>query len=481
MVRIAGNSDARDERGALLVMFAILLVVLLGFSALVVDLGMARSKKRQIQNTADSSALAAAQVLPVTATADADAKSYASTNLSDGSFPWSTCTDSAPLTQTASSPCISYDTSYNRVRVKVPQQSYTTLFGRILGRSTMRASAAAEARVRNAGLSGTLPFSLFSGAGSGEVCIKSNSNGTAPPPCDGSTNGNFNMLDVNQFGNAVLNTTPCNNGENERIEQNIAMGIDHDLTIYAGTTITDACYNAGPNTLRQSTGNKSSSFDSGILHGSGFPDGGNARLRRTSVLAGVGYASTRTVAGATIDNTGLWQFVNPSIQGSGSVPATCWPSVFAAVLTNPDPLAQQLLMHAALATCIADYRNGGYTGTVFDRDSASESPLDIYDIQLSTRFAYLPQFAQSGPCGNGYCLQVLRFRAVYLQTLFGGCSGSSCDINYEPGPWNPASVGAGNKKADQISGWVIPARMLPGNIGDGPGIIGQNRYVELVK
>ena len=69
---------SRDDSGAILVLFALMLVVMLGFSALVIDLGMARSKKRQIQNTADSSALAAAQVLPVTATADADAKAYAS-------------------------------------------------------------------------------------------------------------------------------------------------------------------------------------------------------------------------------------------------------------------------------------------------------------------------------------------------------------------------------------------------------------------
>ncbi|MCZ7535754.1 MAG: pilus assembly protein TadG-related protein [Acidimicrobiia bacterium] len=475
----------------MLILFVITLTVLLGFSALVVDLGMARSKKRQIQNTADSSALAAAQVLPVTATADADAKSYASTNLAGGSFPWNTCTDSGALPRTASSPCISYDNSYNRVRVRVPTQTYAALFGRILGRSTLSTGAVAEARVRNAGLSGTLPFSLFAGVGSGEVCIKSGSTGTTTAPCSGSVNGDFNMLDVSQYGNEVLHTDSpnphpyCEGNADNKLMQNIAMGVDHDLTVYVGTEILDGCYNAGPNTLKNLTGNKSNPFDEGLLSGSGFPDGEAARLQRTSALAPVGLQSVRKVAGVSgVDNTGLWEFISPSLEGSGSVPSSCWPSVFGAIVSNGAYTAdeKELLMHVALGTCVGNYAGGGYSAPVFARNTVTESPIDLYDIQLSPRFVYLPRFAESGPCGNNsYCLHITNFRAVFLQTLNGDCNATSCNITYEPGPWNPASIGKNNKKASEVTGWVLPAKMLPGDIGERPGIVGQNRYIELVK
>ena len=83
------------ERGAIAIIFVIVLIVLLGVGGLVVDLGFASQKARQIQNSADAAALAAAQSLPSTTNAVSTAQSYASTNLPDGSFPWSTCTDSS--------------------------------------------------------------------------------------------------------------------------------------------------------------------------------------------------------------------------------------------------------------------------------------------------------------------------------------------------------------------------------------------------
>lgn len=53
--------QANDERGAVAVIVAILLVVLLGFAALAVDVGMLYAEKAQLRNGADATALAIAQ------------------------------------------------------------------------------------------------------------------------------------------------------------------------------------------------------------------------------------------------------------------------------------------------------------------------------------------------------------------------------------------------------------------------------------
>lgn len=60
MRRLAGNKEG-NERGAVSVLTAILFVVLLGFTALAVDVGLLYAERGQLQNGADASALAMAQ------------------------------------------------------------------------------------------------------------------------------------------------------------------------------------------------------------------------------------------------------------------------------------------------------------------------------------------------------------------------------------------------------------------------------------
>ena len=84
LTRARGQADR--ERGAVAVMFTILLVVIVGLGGLVVDIGFASEKQRQVQNAADAAALAAAQSLPSLTGAAATAQSYASENLPGGNF-----------------------------------------------------------------------------------------------------------------------------------------------------------------------------------------------------------------------------------------------------------------------------------------------------------------------------------------------------------------------------------------------------------
>src|SRR5688572_12201323 len=86
MWRLTGRKDPEGERGAVAVMFALLLVGLVGFIALAIDLGAVYSKRQELQNAADSAALAAAQECATTGDcsgASAVATDYAERNTYD--------------------------------------------------------------------------------------------------------------------------------------------------------------------------------------------------------------------------------------------------------------------------------------------------------------------------------------------------------------------------------------------------------------
>jgi IPT/TIG domain/Putative Flp pilus-assembly TadE/G-like len=67
--RRVGGSPARPgaprQRGQILVLFTIVLIVLMGFTALVVDVGMLRNDRQTLTNTMDAAALAGGTLMPV--------------------------------------------------------------------------------------------------------------------------------------------------------------------------------------------------------------------------------------------------------------------------------------------------------------------------------------------------------------------------------------------------------------------------------
>ena len=68
----------QDERGQVIVLMVLMMVVLLGFAALVVDVGYAYYAHRSLQSSADAAALAGAQELPNATQAAAVARQYSS-------------------------------------------------------------------------------------------------------------------------------------------------------------------------------------------------------------------------------------------------------------------------------------------------------------------------------------------------------------------------------------------------------------------
>jgi hypothetical protein len=473
----------RDERGAVLVLTAILLVVMLGLSALVVDLGFARSQRRKMQNATDSAALGAAQWLATANEPQAtlEAKNLGDKNLSQyAPLAWGTvnCDPGHLAVLSSSSPCVSYDTSFTQVRVRVPHQTFPSLFGKIFNNNGLGTSTTATAQIASLGNGGILPFMVTSGFGSGEACLDSGGGGGSIPPCNGPITGNFGWLDFHQYGSPVLNTaSSCSNGgTSARLTDNIAMGADHNYSIFAGTAKDDDCAQLGPNTVSSGTGN-GNSFDEGILGGHNFSDGEDARLQR--LPAGFTGWETTTNRGDVVDNRPLWEFIDPTfIPG---VPGSCQRATFDTLLIAVGgllPAVQQAALHAALATCINDYVAAGSTTPIFTAKTPG-APKDhgqtLYDIQWSSRFVHVPQMVQPDFTCSGYCYNIAKFRAVFLQRLL---QNNGSQMDFEPGPWNGGSV-PGNK-AQAVTAFVLPDTMLPGHLGSLPVAIGENATIELV-
>lgn len=161
----------RDDRGAVAIIVAVTATILFITAALVVDLGLARDTKRQSQNTADASALAAANALypdsgtctldpspaisPCYQDAVAAAKSYAQVNFGVTDAQWSACTDgSAYYVPAGSTSCVSFtddtltDTvsaQPNKVRVVVPTREVETGLGNLAGVQSIDVATGARA------------------------------------------------------------------------------------------------------------------------------------------------------------------------------------------------------------------------------------------------------------------------------------------------------------------------------------------------
>jgi hypothetical protein len=479
----------RDEQGVSLVLFAILMVTFTVFVAFSVDIGGVANQRRRAQASDDAGVLAAAQDLPFTTSARGQVINLVNQDLGvnwTAGAEWNTCAAvSAPagFTKDATSNCIAYDSSFTRVWASVPIAGFATSFGRVIGVNQINVSAQAIAQRAHAGGGGVLPFALLGGIGGGLNCIKSDSTGNASAPCGGPQSGNFANLDIYFYGNSAMGTsTDCNgSGGNNRTPNNIALGVDHELTTWtAGADREEACSPnvAGPNIVHVRTGNITNAFDAGILSGGNFTDGSTlGRLGRTYDTTANYYNESATVSGESVNDAGLWEFIPQGVTLS-EVPNSCQRATFDSIDAGSTGATRKDNMRLALIGCFSDYASGvgcstvPCTGQLFTRNSQTESPVDVYDIQLTPRFAYVPQIVETAfPSGNSSPVHIQTFRAIYLQRLLGN------GIDHEPG----VGDNGGSQKANEINAFVFYKTMLPGNLGDSPYAIGQNQFIQLIK
>ncbi|MEK0155536.1 pilus assembly protein TadG-related protein [Arthrobacter oryzae] len=150
-----GNYDG--ERGAASVLVAILLVVLLGFGAIAVDVGMLYAERTQLRNGADAAALAIAQKCaknaadPDCSTNSALARSFANGNANDGlTNIKSTVLDKAARTVTVTAGSQEAGKTANEVSL---------FFARVLGMTSTEVNAPSTV-VWGSPEKGTAPFPI---------------------------------------------------------------------------------------------------------------------------------------------------------------------------------------------------------------------------------------------------------------------------------------------------------------------------------
>lgn len=537
------SAERRSQRegGFTMVFLALILLILMAFTSIVVDIGAGYNLRRQDQSAADVGALAGAQDLPNDALVVSTVKSYVNDTL-ESPIPnssWNLCSvDPGALTiRATNNNCISFNSARTRIRVRIPDQVYKTTFGRAIGVDDIRHSAFAIAGIQQVGFGNILPFGIPSGAGGadGYSCLKSNSNGLTGRPC-GSDEGNFGYLDFGYFGNEALGTAGFNanyrcgsGGQNDRIRNAIAVGVDHTLTIAptenpaTNADAPDACAAGGteiPDNAYTRTGT-TDMLEYGLISGSGFTDGGLPRLRRPNVIFPTSTVSVKGHLG--VDSVPLWEYIPTTlVAGTGvgtRIPESCqrsvWNSLSTLGGTMPADVRSHLLAEydttmdrglALLQRCFAHYLGNDWvdydddgnptitgeprvapgcaTGEacpdpIFIRNTVTETPEDLYDIQLSPRFGYVPEFW--GTAGSGSAREIFRaFRAVYMQRLTWGTGGS-------PLPWDPGfAVPSGLQTNDglrEMTGMVFHQNMLPNNLGTStaPFRVGANRFIRLVR
>lgn len=235
--RARGGGHGRDERGATLVLAALMMVALLTMASIAVDLTNARQVRREAQGAADAAALAGAQDLPDPNAVVATVKDYAQLNFGTLAADWVGCDDPDHLTDlpdtTNSNECISLDEPLTRVRVKLPPVDVPTTFGQVVGTDEIVVGAQAVAKADLLLDDRIIPATVAASAGSGNICIENSGNDAG---CANRTSGNFGSFDSRRMSLFL----PDSSEQPNSLRINYSLGIDHPLAIY-GTGDSKVC------------------------------------------------------------------------------------------------------------------------------------------------------------------------------------------------------------------------------------------------
>ncbi len=513
-----------DESGAVMVIFALALVVMIGMAALALDLGALFVERRHAQTGADVGVLSGAQfasIDPDASTAAArqavidEVKSLTAGNL-DGND-WATCMDAGKPAEFTSlvgeTDCISFTFGLTKIRVRVPDQTFNTYFAGIIGIDTLSAAAAAEVEAYQFQSGDILPFGIPSGEeGSTLGCPSDHPNGIFP--CDGPEAGNFNRLQISQWGTNPPPPHDCTHS-NGMFEENLARGADHLLGTWPENTDQDFDVCSDPNVATppgiviSKTGVAQSVLAPGLITGGSTFDGRLTDTPYTTTSSDPG----RLVLGYDVDNEPLWSFIGSSL---GTVPASCVRSSFNGsgesdwdedewVMAGLDPVTDDPEYNASdpsshlepdasfhhMARCFREYKLGvwdpgngplgvptaydgadyggeTYTADLFTASGAAGTNPEkgIYNLQLSPRWGWSP----IGAFSNGTePFKILSYKPIFLQLLVSGCNPHGCSWEWHAGE-DPSSGNPGGNKIASILSFQLPNESVPESVFTfGPG------------
>ena len=448
--RIRETWTGRNDSGAVAVLVAASMLLLMGFAAVAVDSGILFSDRRQQQSAADVGALAAVQfaktTLPTTNCGALSGIDYAACrgaeeaiDVVEGTLPgryalvgdWDTCVDAGkPVEFTQSSTlsdCISFTDNLQKARVVLPGTDVDTSFARVIGVNTVRVGAFAEASLDLNQSGGVLPFAVGpGGAGSDQACFTAQSAGTLDiAPCDTSSEGNFGKLNLYLYGNGTLNTPEICTGSNaERMSVNIVLGSDHPLEPVG---VSPGIINDNTNCplitnpvdeVETWTGNAAGAIADGFFNGIASPAWEGRLVCKDGDVTenpAQGFVSQDCVdinnnLPEEIDHTPLWYYITPGAN-SEVVGGACAPG--GGAITNRDEME----------ACLSGWKAWPIAHT-----------LSLFEPELndSPRFAAVPQLDNDPGGGFGTYL-ITGFLPMYIETIYFKCNANTCDIVHSPG------------------------------------------------
>lgn len=502
-------TDMGRERGVSALLTASALLLMMGMAAIALDVSAGYNERRQDQTAADAGALAGALEYVLGGSAASNkVTEYVAVNLDTTAgamqTAWESCVDPAaerntqpgdnfvalppPSGWTVTDPddwCISVDSAKALLRVRVPLQSTSTTFGRVLGMNEINTFAVAVARIESRGSGGILPFGLGSGANGGyHTCLSDAPSGLATNPCDGGTTGNFGTLKIRQFGNTTLGTsTNCTASPlDQTLAQNIAVGTDHEVVTdpdgLTSNEVRDECFNPGVDTLNTDTSFSEFGAEDGMVGPVPGMPAATPRLKQTGPFTGPIFNDHR------INDKPLWEYLLNTVTYDGTVaPTTCDPASFTGGVADyngnglpdddfdGDGIQDQARSWQHMAKCLDDYASGLYATVIFD-----ETILDN-----SSRFGYLPQFWEDDLGTGSQWNHIQRFRAIYINATVWK-KGPTYKFHV---PGEPCMGCGGNGWAlKQVTAYVFPDASLPPVLrGDPiPGLTGLNPFeIELAR
>lgn len=279
-----GPSDERSEDGAILVIWAVALVAIMGLVALAIDLGNIAQTKQHTANAAQDAVLSAVTDLSVlapggtgaiTATdcgyqsgfsvlqeAVACAEDYLSKNYTssgealpssidaNANSTYDSCGSALPSTMyfVPGENCFGFfnpsdssknSTNPNAMAVAVPARTVKYTFGQVAGLTSQNVSSTAYASIQTADNGYILPYGFATGGSYGYNCLKDTSGNTS---CLGALlDGQFGLIDNPRY--VIFPYEDTSNGvKSYALLANADLGVDHPLVPYpASGSVSRVC------------------------------------------------------------------------------------------------------------------------------------------------------------------------------------------------------------------------------------------------
>ncbi|MEX1271093.1 MAG: hypothetical protein WEB55_01435 [Acidimicrobiia bacterium] len=424
----------KGERGASAVFVAGALVLLFGAAAVALDLGAGFNERRGNQTAVDTAAVGGMLWSRMTGSLQVgldEAQDVVDAN-SVGTVNWAGCVDDGRLFRTSAAlglaggtDCISWNSTYTTMRVRIPNQTVDTSFGKILGVETLSTFAVAEASVRGLGVGGSLPSGAFGGTGPGtEICIKT---GTGPNLEAHQSCGEPSTGDFQNFLPYFYENDLCADGEQgTEIARTIAEGLDHYFGTAEGPGLGqrlngDWCKNppkvggpAFPDSVNPAAGyHAASDVSMGLITGGAFIAPYDGRLDRGPYQSGpVGASDGFEIFEHTIDNRPLWSY----FLTSGSLHQDC-----EAVGSLPDNPTFGTYAVSANTLGLTEVTSWGEAKELLVEclQNQSSQLFDMDEITSTPRLASVPRFWQTTNCPNQACTyDIMDFVPVFIQDMW---------------------------------------------------------------